>query len=149
MLLRLKYLFVGAIAFFTPGLILTATLRRELDGWMYIVLPCVSVLVAYFFVSQRRQESVDLPAVAPWMLLGIHMLGAWFAMFENTFLGAGFHAMRTWSDWKYLLLLSLPLLSWIAMPLYFLALIFVTLFLIVAQWGKGFWIACFRQKQTL
>lgn len=145
MRLSIKYCFLGAICFCAPGIVLTAILRRELNEWLYTVLPVVSVLCAYFVVSGSKNRVVASPSVAIYMLLGIHVLGAWFAMIEYTFLGGGFRALKLWpgrdllSSLEVLLFLSLPLVSWIMLPLYFFALCFVTLFLIFAhfRWERG------------
>jgi hypothetical protein len=146
MRLWMRYFFLGAICFSMPGLILTAILRRELSAWLYTILPVISVVSAYFWISKSKNRAASNPSVAICMLLGIHILGPWFATLEYTFLGAGFRGAKSGHEFlllvEILLLYSLPLLSWIMMPFYFFALCCVTPFFIFAHfwWERGRWI---------
>jgi hypothetical protein len=148
MKLWITYWFLGAFWFCIPGLILTAILRHELSEWLYTIPAFISVFCAYFVVSRSKNRVAAGPSVAMCMLLGIHILGAWFVMLELTFLGGGFRAVNSLHGREFLsfleipLLLSLPLVSWIMMPQYFFALCFVTVFLIFAhfRWERGRWI---------
>jgi hypothetical protein len=75
------------------------------------------------------------------MLFGIHILGGWLVMLENTFVGAGFHGLSLQDSW-FLLLAFVPPMTWLMAGPSLFALLFVTLFLIFAhfRWERGRWV---------
>ena len=68
------------------------------------------------------------------MLLGIHILGAWFLIFQGSYLGSG---VKIGKDWKFILYSLLPLFTWMISGYggSIFALLFVSLFLIFAYVG--------------
>jgi hypothetical protein len=146
----IRYSLLGAIGFWIPGLILTALVRRELGLTLFTVLPIIGLLFAYWLASKSTNRTADSPSIAACMLFGIYVLGSWFGMIENTFVGAGFHEMSRQDLW-FLVLCFLPPVTWLMAGEQLFALIFVTLFLTFAhfRWERGRWVPLYSwHKKT-
>jgi ABC-type uncharacterized transport system permease subunit len=88
--MRAKTLFFfGAIAFWSPEIILYALEQRELDPRLITLLLPISFSVAYAIVAFSGRKRDSEPSAAIFMLLGVWFLGLLAMTIGATILGSG------------------------------------------------------------
>jgi hypothetical protein len=155
MRLWVRYLVIGAVSCWGPGVILAAAWRQPGDWQVANAFLPMCACVVYLILRKLRHQSASpsKPSLAGAMLLGIYIGAPWFITLESTFLGRGFSEVRTWLDWTYLLIESLVPIYTIVLSTYDLSLLglgVVTVFLIVAhwKWEETRWIFPFRRQKV-
>src|SRR5271165_3869647 len=141
--LRTKYFLLGAIAFWTPDVVLAAIFHQpSIERW-YLANPIfvISVCLTYAAIFKLRASRFPTSNISAafYMLIGIYVLAPEFMLMEQAFALSRFHS--TVQDWGYMILFSFLPPYTMMMSGYdgsAFALLFVTVFLIVAdqKWEK-------------
>jgi len=143
--LRTKYFLLGAAAFWVPDVVIAAFTREaSIEHW-YLANPIfvASVCLTYAGICKMsaRIRSTRTISEAFYMLVGIYVLAPLFMLHEQAVVTSRLPPFHTWRDWSYMILSSFfpPLI--LIMSGYdgsTFALLFVTVFLIVADqtWEK-------------
>jgi hypothetical protein len=143
--LRTKYFLLGAVAFWAPDVVIAAVTREaSIEHW-YLANPIIvaSVCLTYAGICKlsARMHSSRTISAAFYMLVGIYLLASSFMLLEQAVATFRLPPFHTWRDWGYMILSSFfpPLI--LIMSGYdgsIFALLFVTVFLIVADqtWEK-------------
>jgi hypothetical protein len=138
--LRTKYFLLGAVAFWTPDVLLAAVFHQpSIERW-YLANPIfvISVCLTYAAIFKLRASRYPPSNISAafYMLIGIYVLAPEFMLIEQTFAFSRIPAFHTMQDWGYMMLSSFLPPYTLIMAGYdgsAFALLIVTVLLIVAD----------------
>jgi hypothetical protein len=132
------YSVVGATAFWGPETLWALIMRKNAPWQVLTALLSLTLCATYGVVLRIRRRMASGPSAAGSMLVGIFVLGPWFMTLTSTFNGSGggFHEVKAWYDWLFLLMFSFVPPYTLMMSGYdasVFALLLVTIFLTAAH----------------